>query len=281
MKYLEYECLEEVNTALSCVDTGDMRVFSRLEAYSCKNTKDDRKLKHHIESKYGDDMGIPGSPDHPSTLLATTSIPTSSSYNNNNSSNNHQQQQQYLSTSSSSFPGTTPTIVSPFGPLTQPTSRKTLFYLLATLNSAFPDYDFSDVKPEYFVKMPSLGLIVNNVNSTLFGIGSEALSLQINAKVWQAIDEVVQLDECDFYSFNPDPDIEPDSEEGNLWSFYFFFFNRKLKRMVFFTSRAVSFMAPVQPEEAEMTGDLEMESSYYGSEMGLSYEQYTMQAMEV
>ncbi|KAJ2045616.1 RNA polymerase III-inhibiting protein maf1, partial [Coemansia sp. S155-1] len=33
-------------------------------------------------------------------------------------------------------------IVSPFGPLTQSASRKTLFYLIATLNASFPDYDF-------------------------------------------------------------------------------------------------------------------------------------------
>lgn len=32
------------------------------------------------------------------------------------------------------------------GPLCDTISRKTLFYLIATLNSAFPDYDFLDVK---------------------------------------------------------------------------------------------------------------------------------------
>jgi len=32
--------------------------------------------------------------------------------------------------------------ISPFGPLTQPTSRKTLYHLIATLNACFPDYDF-------------------------------------------------------------------------------------------------------------------------------------------
>ena len=31
---------------------------------------------------------------------------------------------------------------SPFGPLTQQASRKTLYHLIATLNSSFPDYDF-------------------------------------------------------------------------------------------------------------------------------------------
>jgi len=36
-------------------------------------------------------------------------------------------------------------------------SRKTLFYLIATLNAAFhPDYDFSDAKSHEFSKEPSL-----------------------------------------------------------------------------------------------------------------------------
>ncbi|KAJ1849176.1 RNA polymerase III-inhibiting protein maf1, partial [Coemansia sp. RSA 2708] len=33
-------------------------------------------------------------------------------------------------------------IASPFGPLTQSASRKMMFYLIATLNASFPDYDF-------------------------------------------------------------------------------------------------------------------------------------------
>jgi len=33
-------------------------------------------------------------------------------------------------------------LVSPFGPLDQTASRRTFFYLIATLNAVFPDYDF-------------------------------------------------------------------------------------------------------------------------------------------
>ena len=34
-------------------------------------------------------------------------------------------------------------------------SRKSLFYLISTLNAAFPDYDFSDAKSSEFCKEPS------------------------------------------------------------------------------------------------------------------------------
>ncbi len=37
-------------------------------------------------------------------------------------------------------------------------SRKTLFYLISTLNAAFPDYDFSDAKSSEFSKEPSLSV---------------------------------------------------------------------------------------------------------------------------
>ncbi|KAI9343123.1 Maf1 regulator-domain-containing protein [Obelidium mucronatum] len=283
MKYLEYNSLEEINTALSCVDARDTRVFSRLDAYSCKSTGDDKKLKMHIDEKYEDDEA----------LLAGSPIPQSiySSSNPYSSAAAAAAATGTLATSATTGTFlTTPLSTSfshspssPFGPLAQITSRKTLFYLLATLNAAFPDYDFSDVKPELFTKVPMLGTVQRNVNSTLFGMGLEGLTHNISQRLWEAIDEVIQLQEADVYSFNPNPEVEPDSEEGNLWSFYYFFFNRKLKRVVFFTARAVSYMAPVQPEELtnDIYGDSLGDEPMFDSEMGLSYEQYTMESMEV
>lgn len=37
------------------------------------------------------------------------------------------------------------------------------------------------------------------------------------------------------YSYNPDLDSDPYGEEGSLWSFNFFFYNKKLKRILFFS----------------------------------------------
>lgn len=39
-------------------------------------------------------------------------------------------------------------------------------------------------------------------------------------------------------SYNPDLDSDPFGEEGSLWSFNYFFYNKKLKRIVFFTCRS-------------------------------------------
>jgi hypothetical protein len=176
------------------------------EAYSCKNTGDDKKLKVHLDSKYDEDFPL---------IQASTS------------------------------PGVLGTSLSksPFGPFEQTTSRKTLFYLLATLNAAFPDYDFSDLKPQYFTKLPTLPMIANSIHNLLFVHLQPVQSIEaLEPLIWNTIDETVQLDDCSFYSFNPDREMEPDAENGgNLWSFYYFFFNKKLKRMVFFTARAVRY----------------------------------------
>lgn len=40
-------------------------------------------------------------------------------------------------------------------------------------------------------------------------------------------------------SYNPDLDSDPFGEEGSLWSFNYFFYNKKLKRIVFLTCRSV------------------------------------------
>ena len=43
---------------------------------------------------------------------------------------------------------------------------------------------------------------------------------------------------CFHCSYNPDLTSDPYGEEGCIWSFNYFFYNRKLKRIVFFTCRA-------------------------------------------
>jgi len=40
-------------------------------------------------------------------------------------------------------------------------------------------------------------------------------------------------------SYNPDLDSDPFGEDGSLWSFNYFFYNKRLKRIVFFTCRSI------------------------------------------
>lgn len=41
------------------------------------------------------------------------------------------------------------------------------------------------------------------------------------------------------HSYNPDLDSDPYGEEGSLWSFNYFFYNKKMKRILFLTCRAI------------------------------------------
>ncbi|KAJ7365016.1 RNA polymerase III-inhibiting protein maf1 [Desmophyllum pertusum] len=61
----------------------------------------------------------------------------------------------------------------------------------------------------------------------------------LKSGLWAAIDEEINLAECDiFRGYNPDLDSDPYGEEGSLWSFNYFFYNKKMKRIMFFTCRA-------------------------------------------
>ena len=47
------------------------------------------------------------------------------------------------------------------------------------------------------------------------------------------------MSQFNFFSYNSDLASDPFGEDGSLWSYNYFFYNRKLKRIVFLTCRAV------------------------------------------
>ncbi|KAF9925674.1 RNA polymerase III-inhibiting protein maf1 [Linnemannia zychae] len=212
MKFLEYPGLDVINSSLN-FETPECKVFGRVEPYSCKAAGADKKLFKQLENKYD--------PTANSNIL---SPPEDDSIRN---------------------------IISPFGPMDQPASRKTLFYLIGTLNASFPDYEFSDTKPEHFRKEPSVGIVVNSINATLFNHGNERVIKEL--RIWESIDQLIDLEDTDVYSFNPDTDSDPNEEEGGgtLWSFNYFFYNKKQKRIIYFTMRGVSNGVPVDEEDVD------------------------------
>ena len=77
-------------------------------------------------------------------------------------------------------------------------SRKTLFYLIATLNASFQDYDFSNAKSEEFSREPDLQWVINTINSNLSTAMGEPY-VKLNSQMWSCIDEQITLKECDIY----------------------------------------------------------------------------------
>lgn len=87
------------------------------------------------------------------------------------------------------------------GPLCDTISRKTLFYLIATLNSAFyPDYDFSDAKSHEFSKEPSLQWVMNAVDSNLSATAGDHYRT-LRAALWATVEDEIIMNECDIYRY--------------------------------------------------------------------------------
>lgn len=83
---------------------------------------------------------------------------------------------------------------------------------------------------------------MNSVHSNLSAIAGDQFQ-SLGQALWSAINDEINLPECDIYSYNPDFNSDPYGEPGCLWSFNYFFYNKKLKRIVFFTCRAIKWVS--------------------------------------
>lgn len=231
MKLLENARLDTLSAAIS-TDKGDSQIDGRIESYSCKMAGNDKKLYKTLNEGSAPSELQALSP--PQTTNPGSVSPTNSSY----PAIFANARQRSLSTGSQEEAVLCDTI-----------SRKMLFYLISTLNASFnPDYDFSNVKSDEFSREPNLQLVVDAINGNLSAINGETF-VALKSGLWAAIDEEINLAECEIYSYNPDLDSDPYGEEGSLWSFNYFFYNKKMKRILFFTCRATS--AQYQSDEDE------------------------------
>ncbi|XP_064640942.1 repressor of RNA polymerase III transcription MAF1 homolog [Lineus longissimus] len=209
MKLLENSKFEAINCALS-VEMGDCKIDGRIESYSCKMAGNDKRLFKVISQDGG----------HAPNDLQALSPP--------------------MGTLSHSPVKSVSDSEGGEGPLCDTISTKTLFYLISTLNASFaPDYDFSNAKSGEFSKEPSLQWVMNSIDSLLFASEGDTFSM-LRPQLWAALDEEIGLGECELYSYNPDLASDPYGEEGCIWSFNYFIYNKKMKRIVFFSCRATS-----------------------------------------
>uniref|UniRef100_A0A3Q2QS43 Repressor of RNA polymerase III transcription MAF1 homolog n=1 Tax=Fundulus heteroclitus TaxID=8078 RepID=A0A3Q2QS43_FUNHE len=127
MKLLENSSFEALSSRL-CVETGESRILGRIESYSCKMAGDDK----HMFKQFCQE----GEPH----VLEALSPPQSGS-------------------------AASPSQLGKSGedgenPLSHKVCRKTLFYLITTLNESFrPDYDFSAARAHEFSREPSINWV--------------------------------------------------------------------------------------------------------------------------
>jgi len=211
MKFLENPNLETLGEILSSPeDNLDGRLEARIESYSCKLTSEDKKMFGRTTIKRGvspHDLAALSPP-------STTNVPPP-------------HRTRTWSTSSNE------------GGLVGACSRKTLFYLISTLNHSYgADYDFTASQSDEFSHEPSVAWVKNFIDSTLTACISSKFTPQLKNQLWGALENEISPSECEIYSYNPDKD--PNDDEPSIWSFSFFFFNKRLKRIVYFSVRSVS-----------------------------------------
>lgn len=216
MKFLDSERLKAVNNALDLLHIGDCKV----ESYSCKSTTNDKRMMSSMLSREpGSTPGDLQALSPPESWFAGSPLRR----HRFNSGSSMEEERN---------PFSNDTI-----------SRKTLFFLTQTLNAAFaPDYDFSTARGEDFSKEPKFDWVMANIDSCLFQTsGQGQVHVDLQQELWAAIDEEIDVKNCEIFSYNPDlSGGDPFSEDGCLWSFNYFFYNQKIRRVLFFTARAMS-----------------------------------------
>lgn len=114
----------------------------------------------------------------------------------------------------------------PFGPINEPSSRRTFAYLIAILNASYPDHDFSLLEPTDF-KRSSIKSFISKFENSMYSLGRNP-----EEWIWEVINSHMTLSDCVLYQYAPTQSFL-DDEPGHLWSLIGFLFNKKRKRVAF------------------------------------------------
>jgi hypothetical protein len=243
MKFLPLREFDEVTTALN-FETPDCHVIGGCDLYTTKAAGSDKKLYRNIENS------LESQYESLLRLSASVSPPLDSEFLPLNLSR-----------------------PSPFGPLSEVSSRRTFAYLIATLNASHPDYDFSHIlRPADFRKERSLKAVMNTIDSTMYNLRPNSVNMNLQVPVqtsyksaasapapgqqwgpqmWSVIDKQMSLTDCNIYCWAPVE--EPfDEEEGAIWSLNYFFFNKERKRVAYIYVRGVPVMTQ-SPRQRSMS----------------------------
>ena len=230
MKYLENDKLNHLTSELTDAVTHSRMINGRLECFTTKRIQNEKKYAHQLGEKYVEEL------EREEEVMAET---------RKRSASVSVIEGALLTTSkrarATSFDSTErSTQRSALGDFFELGTRRLMTDLILTLNACFPDYDFSNVRPSQFVKMSPI-VVVKAVNSKLNELYSQKPLLLKN--LWDAIDEAMTLNETEVYSYVPNDDLsfltqtllDDGSQQNALWSFNYFFVNKHLKRILFFS----------------------------------------------
>jgi len=179
MKFIPTPELAKIAAVLDGFIIGERKLHARIEAYSCKNTRDGKRESEAIESKLPEDSSC---------------------------------------------------------------DTGTIVKLISLLNESFPDYDFSECTPDQFPQIHHIDQVTSEINAMLESV--EKIDSGFKKQFWKNIDSVISLAHCELYSYQPV--TEDIIARGH--GFAYFFFNKKLKKIVFFLCNSI-------PRRVEMMED--------------------------
>ncbi|KAL9630340.1 MAG: hypothetical protein Q9204_004773 [Flavoplaca sp. TL-2023a] len=266
MEYLPIQEFEDVTNALN-FDTADSHIIGGCDLYTTKTAGADKGLYKVIED------GLEA--QHQTQVAISKTLPETHAGPPN----------QRIDLSRSS----------PFGPLSQHTARRTFAYLIATLNASHPDYDFSHLlRPSDFRREKSLRHVMNTLDTTLYSLrprptSNSSLGIPTywtsiaasapavvasngeswNPRKWRLIDKEMSLKDCSIYAYVPDEDPY-DGDEGAIWSFNYFFFNKARKRVCYLYLKSLSIISHSAALKTPVKEKRIAEIGWGGSEPGSS-----------
>ncbi|CAB3407939.1 unnamed protein product [Caenorhabditis bovis] len=222
MKYLENSTLETVASSISS-GAMDCYIDFKIESYSRKMVSSDKKQwKTHDKNGPWTERQ-PLSPPDDFTGLSASPVATIG----------HAARLRHLSERSCSGSDNDFEEIN----LVDSVSRKTLYDMVQLLNSAFPDYDFTDVKSEAF-SLINYEDVCDIVDAKLATCVHNYKSRK--DELWGVVEDTINPNECRIYSFKSQFADDPFNEDGCIWSLAFIFYNKPLKRFLLLTCRCLS-----------------------------------------
>ncbi|KAG9096101.1 hypothetical protein FRC06_009044 [Ceratobasidium sp. 370] len=221
MKFLDLPELAHLSSQLSIHHSAECAVRTRIEAYSCKSITKEKRLFKNLDTSFLEQLSM--SPPDSKYGMPVDSV---------------------------------------FGPLDKSASRKILYLLIATLNVAFPDHDFSEAKADHFCKEKDGAGVLNSLSNALVSPSSSRSSSILaptprsyssypyasrdgvhgvfphslptssspvnhfpnthppimsgtHPHLYQVLDSVISLANCDVYSYTPDMESDPHADDSD------------------------------------------------------------------
>ncbi|MEN2497977.1 MAG: RNA polymerase III-inhibiting protein maf1 [Marteilia pararefringens] len=116
---------------------------------------------------------------------------------------------------------------------------KIIFYLINALNLTFsPDYDFSHCQAKHFTREADFNDAVRYIDD-LMGKTLQSKYYQLRDLFWECVDLEISLQKCFVFSFTNTLASTPFMDDNCIWSFAYFFYNKKFNRLLVFICRSL------------------------------------------